>query len=99
MTTDGIPPIAPPADFSALPRNVDRRSGADIVTRHFFPINSRTLERWPLTWRMVNGRGVCETSELLALAQEKLDAAPALTSVRRRIPAEGRRASALSPAA
>ena len=72
---DGIPPIASPTDFTALPRHVDRRTAAEIVSRHYFPINSRTLERWPLTWRMINGRGVCETSALIGLAQEMLDAA------------------------
>lgn len=66
---------APPAD---LPRRADRRTGAALLTRHLFPVSPRTLERWPLTWRRVNGKAVCETAELFAVAQRKLDEAPAI---------------------
>jgi hypothetical protein len=59
-----------------VPPRVDRKTGADLVTRHFFPISPRTLEAWPLTWRLVNGKAVCETAELFEVAQAKLDAAP-----------------------
>lgn len=62
-------------ELPSLPPRVDRKAGADLVTRHFFPISPRTLERWPLTWRVVNGKAVCETAELFGLAQAKLDAA------------------------
>jgi hypothetical protein len=76
----------PPADFdfSELPRRVDRNTAAELVTRHYFPVASRTLEVWPVTWRYVNGKAVCETAELFRVAQEKLDAAPLIPSVRRR---------------
>lgn len=63
-------------DLTTLPRHVDRRTGAALVTQHFFPTSHRTLEAWPLTWRHVNGRALVETAELFALAQSKLDAAP-----------------------
>jgi hypothetical protein len=59
-----------------MPARVDRATAAAVVTRHFFPISSRTLERWPLPTRIVNGKAVIETAELLAVAQSKLDAAP-----------------------
>ncbi len=70
--------------FASLPQRVDRKTAADIVTRNFFPISSRTLEVWPLTWLLTNGRASCVTAELLAVAQAKLDAAPTLHSNRRK---------------
>ena len=64
--------------LSESPARIDRRVGADLITRHFFPISPRTLERWPVTWRRINGRALCETSELLAEAQRRVDTAPAI---------------------
>jgi hypothetical protein len=61
---------------SKLPARVNRTRGAELVTERFFPISPRTLEAWPLTWRHVNGKALCEVDELFALAQAKLDAAP-----------------------
>jgi hypothetical protein len=78
-------PVAPNLDFASLPQRVDRKTGADLVTRFFFPVAARTLEVWPITWRLVNGRAACETTELFAVAQAKLDAAPTLRSTRRSV--------------
>lgn len=72
--------------ISEVPRRVDRRAGAELLTRYFFPVSARSLEVWPLTWRHVNGKAVCETAELFAMAQAKLDAAPPLRGGKR--PAE-----------
>ena len=85
----GTKPGAPTArfDFSKLPRNVDRKTAAELVTLHFFQAAPRSLEVWPLRWVFVNGRAHCETRALFACAQEMLDAAPPLHSVRRRLPA------------
>jgi hypothetical protein len=58
------------------PTRVDRKVGAKLVTRYFFPVSHRTIEAWPLVWRHVNGKAVVETVELFAFAQAKLDAAP-----------------------
>lgn len=80
------PTPAPELDLADLPRRVDRNTAAELITRHYFPVASRTLEVWPLTWRLVNGKAVCETAELFAVAQAKLDAAPLIHSVRRRRP-------------
>lgn len=66
----------PQPDLSLLPPRVDRRTGAELVTRFYFPVSHRTLEAAPLMWRRVNGKAVCETAELFAWAQAKLDAAP-----------------------
>jgi hypothetical protein len=68
---------------ASLPCRVDRKTGADLVTRFLFPVSHRTLEAWPLTWRRVNGKAVCETAELLAVAQAKLDAAAPIRGGRR----------------
>jgi hypothetical protein len=78
--------LTPPAelDLADLPRRVDRSTAAELVTKYFFPVASRTLEVWPLTWRMVNGKAVVETAELFAVAQTKLAAAPFIPSTRRR---------------
>src|SRR4051812_45474965 len=74
-------------DLNALPVRVDRRRGAELVTQFIIPVAPRTLESWPLTWRHVNGKALVETVELFAVAQAKLDAAPSISGVRRRIPA------------
>ena len=76
-------PGAAVPDLSALPRRVTRRMGAELVSRHFFPVSHRSLEVWPLTWRHVNGYSVCETAELFAVARAKLEAAPPTRSGRR----------------
>ncbi len=72
-----------PPDLANLPRHVDRRIGAELVKRFYFPISPRTLERWPLAWRHVNGRAVTETAELLALAGRMFDAAAPIRSGQR----------------
>ncbi len=69
-------------DLSAQSRLVDRKTGAELVTRHAFPVSPRTLEVWPLDWRIVNGRALCETAQLFAVAQAKLDSAPLIRSTR-----------------
>jgi hypothetical protein len=65
----------PEIDLSQYPPRVDRRKGAALVTKIFFPLSYRTLEAAPLTWRRVNGRALVETSELFAWAAAKVAAA------------------------
>ncbi len=74
-------PDAP--DLAGLPVRVDRKAGAALLARYFFPVSPRSLEVWPLTWRRVNGYAVCETAELFAVAQAKLDAAPPIRGGKR----------------
>ena len=64
--------------LNGLPARVDRQSGAALISLHLFPISPRTLERWPLTWRRINGRALADTDELLAEAQRRVDEAPAI---------------------
>lgn len=72
------PVPATPPDLSILPIYVDRQRGAALVTRFLFPVSHRTLERWPLTGRVVNGRLVFPTADLFAHALAMVDAAPAI---------------------
>lgn len=64
-----------------LPVRVGRKAAAEIVTDRFFPVSHRTLERWPLRWRRVNGRALVETADLLAEAQRRVDEAPQIMGV------------------
>ena len=66
-----------------LPARVDRKVGAELVTRYFFPVSHRSIEAWPLAWRHVNGKALAETAELFAFAQSKLDAASPIRGGRR----------------
>jgi hypothetical protein len=56
----------------------DRRSGADLLTRHVFPVSYRSLEVWPVPWQHVNGKAIAITLALLAVGYAKLIAAPVI---------------------
>ena len=77
------PDTAKIAEDRTRPARVDRKRGAQIITDLYFPISPRTLEAWPIIWRYVNGRATCDTEELLALAEAKLNAAPPLMGGRK----------------
>ena len=83
MQTTNSPDVASVPDLSALPVNVDRRTGAELVTRYLFPVSHRTLERWPLAGRVVNGRLVFPTAELFAHARTLMEAAPPIRGGKR----------------
>jgi hypothetical protein len=70
-------------DLSSLPINVDKRGAAELITRFYFPVSYRSLERWPIAWRSVNGRNIAATKDLLAEARRRLLAAPAVHGGRR----------------
>jgi hypothetical protein len=65
-----------------LPVNVTRKAAADIITRHVFPVSHRSLERWPLLIRRVNGKATTGTAGALAEAWARFNAAPELMSGR-----------------
>ena len=48
---------------ASLPTRVPRSEAAALVTRYFFRVSPRTLERWPVVVTVVNGRA--RTSRLL----------------------------------
>ena len=64
--------VASPPELAALPRRVDRRTAAAIVTRFMFPVSHRTIERWGLPVRYVNGYALYETSDVIAAAESRL---------------------------
>lgn len=64
--------------LKGVPVRVDRRTGAALISQHFFPISPRTLERWPIAWRRLNGRALAKADELLSEAQRRVDTAPAI---------------------
>jgi hypothetical protein len=70
--------------LESLPPNVDRRTGADLLSRHLFPVSHRTLEAWPLPTRRVNGKAVVPTVELFRIAHAMLAASPVIMGGRHR---------------
>jgi hypothetical protein len=62
-------------DLSELPIRVPREVAANLLTKYFFKTSARSLERWPLRWRNLNGRAHCETAELFAEAERRLNEA------------------------
>lgn len=69
--------------LATAPANVDRRTGAELVTRFLFPVSHRSLEAWRLPTRHVNGKAIIPTAKLFELAYAKLAAAPVIMSGRR----------------
>jgi len=63
-------------ELSNLPKRVDRLTAAHLITQFYFPISHRTLERWPIGWRIVNGRAIADVAELFAEAECRLHASP-----------------------
>jgi hypothetical protein len=57
-------------------RHGSRAQLADIHCYYYGPISHRTLERWPLRWRKVNGRAVADVREFLSEAERRFRAAP-----------------------
>ena len=68
-----------------LPINVDRRAGAELVTKHLFPVSHRNLEAWPLPTRDVNGKAYLGTVTLFEHAYAMLRAAPVIIGGRRSV--------------
>jgi hypothetical protein len=69
-----IPVTTPEPDLSSLPRRVDRKKAAELVTHFVFPTSPRALEDWELDWIIIAGRATCDTANLFAMAQQKLAA-------------------------
>ncbi len=78
-------------DLAAYPVRMDRNGGAAFITKHYFPVRPRSLEKRPLTWLHVNGKAVAATAEYAALAEAKLAAATPIRG--------GKRAAELATAA
>jgi hypothetical protein len=76
-----LPPEPDPAQMPI--RHGDRRQLAQIHCKYWGKLSHRSLEKWPLAWRIVGGRAVCSVSEFIAEAQRRFDAAPMIRSGRR----------------
>ena len=70
-------------DLSTLPVRVPRPEAADLVRQYDFEISPRSLERWPLAWRRLNGKAHCETAELFAEAERRLNEAAVMMGGKR----------------
>ena len=75
--------LPPEPDPAKLPRYGDRRFLARLHCHYYGHQSPRTLEAWPLPWRIVNGRAVTEVRAFLAEAQRRFDAAPVIMGGRR----------------
>ena len=73
----------PILDLSGLPQRMDRRAAAKLISQTFFPVSPRSLERWPLATRILNGRALLETREVIAYARAQVAQAPAVMGGRR----------------
>jgi hypothetical protein len=63
-----IPPV--------VPVRVPREEAARLVSLLFFQVSHRTLERWPLRWKLLNNRAHVDTGELFAYAGARVAEAP-----------------------
>ncbi|MFH5927036.1 hypothetical protein [Roseomonas xinghualingensis] len=68
------------ADLKVLPKYVDRQRAAALVTHYFFGVSARSLERWPLAGKVINGRLIVPLADVFRIARERMDAAPAIKS-------------------
>ena len=66
--------LPPELDPESLPRVADRETMAAIHRHYYGPQSPRSLQNWPLDWRIVNGRAVAETRAFLAEARRRFDA-------------------------
>lgn len=65
-------------DPDALPRFVTRRQMEQIHRQYFGPVTARSIQEWPLTWRIVGGCAVAAVEDFLTEAKARFDAAPVI---------------------
>jgi hypothetical protein len=70
-------------DLIDLPVRLPRDELARLISKYFFRVSPRSMERWPLAWRRVNGKAHGETADAFAVANSMLEAAPVLMGGRR----------------
>jgi hypothetical protein len=75
--------IAPSASTIDAPVRVTRAAAAELLSKHFFQVSPRTLERWPVAWRRLNGKAHVDTKELFEVAEQMLTAATPLAGGQR----------------
>jgi hypothetical protein len=62
--------------LETAPEHSDRRGIAQLHTELFGPISPRSLEEWPLVWRLIAGKAVANTRDAITYAYERFEAAP-----------------------
>ena len=60
-----------------LPEFANRETLAAIIGATLFPVAARTISRWPLVVRRVNGHAVFKVDDALIHARALIDGAPA----------------------
>jgi hypothetical protein len=65
-------------DLTKLPVRVTREEGAALVTQFYFKVSPRSLERWPIAWRRLNGKAHGDTVDLFRHAEAVVAGAPAI---------------------
>ena len=71
-------------DLDAIPARMGKHQAAAFVSQFFFEVSFRTLERWPLPKKFVNGANQWRTADLVAFAKHKLKHSVASVGVTRR---------------
>ena len=79
--------------LATRPVRVPRDIAAKLVTQYYFTVSSRTMERWPVSWRSLNGKAHVETPELFEAAQQMLDRSPLIRGGRTRASEQRTRAA------
>src|SRR5690348_11030107 len=67
----------------SAPVRVTRIAAAELISQLFFTVSPRTLERWPVTWRRLNGKAHVDRKELFEVAEQMLKASTPLAGGRR----------------
>jgi hypothetical protein len=70
-------------DFNAIPARMGKHQAAAFVSQFYFEVSFRTLERWPLPKKFVNGANQWRTTDLASFAKYKLKNAVASRGVPR----------------
>lgn len=66
--------------LSQYREHLTREEAADAITRHFFPIKRRTLERWKVPVTHLNGKACLATRDVFEEAQRRVDAAACIAA-------------------
>jgi hypothetical protein len=94
---DAPPSLPPEPDpdkvVEVVGRYADRMTLARVHGHYYGGISHRTLEAWPLPWRISNGRAVADVRAFLAEAQRRFDAAPVVMGGRKPASAEVQKAA------
>jgi hypothetical protein len=84
LLTHRLVDLLPPEPDGPMPiRFGTREQLAEIHRKYWGPLSSRSIERWDLVWRIVNGHAVSNVAMFIAKAQKRFDDSPATRGGRR----------------